>query len=377
MYKIGIDARLYSQTGVGVYLRNLLFFLEKIAESKILFFIYLLPEDYDNVKFKNKCFLKKLVDSRWHSFSEQINFAKTLYKDNLDLVHFTYFSYPVLYKKKFIVTVHDTTPLLFKTGKASTKNPLFYEIKFQAFKFVISQQVSNSQFIITPTKTVKRQLMDIYGKKYDSKIKPIYEGVDYELIKVAKRHPELGSGSEFRFRNKFGMTLENNFFIYIGNFYPHKNVENLLKAFAKVRTDAKLVLIGPDDYFAKRLYRYIDITIRDRVIFYHHPTKEELVFFYKNALALVHPSLSEGFGLPIVEAAYFNLPISASNIEVFREILGKNFISFDPLSVDDITNKINLVLNQGKKVEYGNLLEKFSFERMTKETLNLYQEILA
>ena len=67
--KIGIDARLYSQTGVGIYLRNLLYFLEKIAKKGIFFYIYLLPEDYDKVKFKSKYFLKKLTSSRLHSFS--------------------------------------------------------------------------------------------------------------------------------------------------------------------------------------------------------------------------------------------------------------------------------------------------------------------
>src|SRR3989338_6978695 len=129
MHKIGIDARLYSQTGVGIYLRNLLYYLEKIVKSNSLFYIYLLPEDHDKVQFKSKYFIKKLVHSRWHTISEQIEFAKILHKDDLDLVHFTYFSYPVAYKKKFISTIHDATPFYFKTGKASTKSKFLYEIK--------------------------------------------------------------------------------------------------------------------------------------------------------------------------------------------------------------------------------------------------------
>ncbi|OGK25080.1 hypothetical protein A3C25_03430 [Candidatus Roizmanbacteria bacterium RIFCSPHIGHO2_02_FULL_38_11] len=166
-------------------------------------------------------------------------------------------------------------------------------------------------------------------------------------------------------------------FIYVGNFYPHKNVENLIKAFAKVSRNAQLILIGPDDYFSKRLTQLINqLSQGKRIVFYHNPSKTELIYFYKNASALIHPSLSEGFGLPIIEAAYFNLPIIASDIEVFRELLGRNYISFNSLSIDDITKKINQFLSQRKKVDYANLLKKFSFEKMARQVYNLYQQML-
>lgn len=374
MSKIGIDARLYSQTGVGVYLRNLLYFLEKIAKRGIFFYIYLLPEDYAKVKFTSKYFIKKPTYSSWHTFSEQFDFVKILYSDSLDLVHFTYFSYPVFYKKRFISTIHDTTPLSFKTGRASTKNPILYYIKHLAFRFVLRQQVVNSAKIITPTNTVKRQLVSIYGKKYESKIYPICEGVDYELMNIS--HSRESGNLLNRSPIKSGMTIKNPFFLYVGNFYPHKNVERLIKAFAKVKTKAKLILVGPDDYFAAKLYRCIDTTIQERVVFYHNASKEDLVFFYENALALINPSLSEGFGLPLVEAMYFNLPIIASNIDVFQEILEKSYISFDPLSIGDITKKIEFFLKRRPSINYAKILEKFSFEEMSKKTFQLYKEVL-
>ncbi|MBI4225690.1 glycosyltransferase family 4 protein [Candidatus Roizmanbacteria bacterium] len=381
MNKIGIDARLYSQTGVGVYLRNLLYFLEKIVKNQLLFYIYLMPEDYDRVQFRSSYFVKKKIDYKWHTPGEQIGFAKQLYSDGLDLVHFTYFGYPVVYKKKFMATIHDATPLFFKTGKASTKPAFLYELKFRAFQFVISQQVRNAAKIITPSNTVKRQLIKIYGDSVENKIKTIYEGVNYELIETDKRHSEdtdFGGGLQNRFWRparhvKQGVA----FFIYVGNFYPHKNVERLIRAFAKVKTDVKLVLIGPDDFFAKRLYRYIDITIRGRVIFYHNPLKEDLLFFYKNALALIHPSLSEGFGLPLVEAAYFGLPIIASDIAVFQEILEGKYIAFNPQDADDIAEKIKDFLKKKSTFDYTKILNKFSFERMAKHTYIFYQQLLA
>lgn len=384
MYKVGIDARLFSQTGVGVYLRNLLYYLEKIDDRKLIFYVYLLPQDIDKVSFKSKNFLKRPVNSRWHTLSEQLGFAKILYKDNLDLVHFTYFSYPVLYKKKFITTIHDTTPMFFKTGKASTKSLFSYELKYQVFKYIISQQFKNAIKVITPTETVKNQLLGLYGKADENKIVPIYEGVDYELLNIANRHSGLpgivvrnyDSGVASAPQND--IQIQKPFFIYIGNFYPHKNVERLIEAYAKVKSDTRLILIGPDDFFSHRLLQYINkLKQEKKIYFYHNPDKEELVYFYKNALALIHPSLSEGFGLPIIEAVYFQLPIIASDIAVFKELLNNKYISFNPTSPQDMARKLSDFIKSKTKANRTNLPAKFSFEKMTKQTFNLYVEAVS
>jgi len=378
MYKIGIDARLYSQTGVGVYLQNLLYFLEKMTTYDAQFFIYLVADNYEKIRFKNKNFIKVLADYKWHTVAEQIRFAKSLYRDNLDLVHFTYFSYPVFYKKKFIATIHDITPLSFKTGKASTKSALLYEFKFRAFQFVISQQVKNSKFIITPTKSVKEQLVKIYGESVKNKIKPIYEGIDYELMKLEVGSVKLEKNIKISSYFKHLTSNFKPFIIYVGNFYPHKNLDRLIQAFSKVENEVKLILIGPDDYFSNHLHHLIiKLKQQKRIFFYHNPSKKDLLFFYKNALALVHPSLSEGFGLPILEATYFNLPIIASDIDVFNEILNEKFVKFKADNIDDIKEKIKYFLKSKPRFDYGEMGKKFSFEKMTQQTYHLYHKSLS
>ena len=363
MKKIGIDARLYSQTGVGTYLKNLLYYLEKKELKDEFFYIYLMAEDYNRISFKNKNIIKRRINYRWHSIGEQLGFAVNLYLDNLDLMHFTYFSYPILYFKKFLATVHDTTPLLFKTGKASTKNKLIYNIKHLFFRLIIWCQIIRALRIITPTNTVKKQLINLYGKTISEKIIPIYEGVSYQ-IKKTKENKSLSK--------KF-----DSFFIYVGNFYPHKNVEKLIAAFAKVKTSSKLLLIGPNDYFSARILHYINIMKwADKINLVSNSSLSDLDFFYKNAKALIHPSLSEGFGLPLIEAMYFNCPIIGSNIEVFKELLGDNYLSFDPKSSQDITNKINKFIQNKPKFDYKNIVKKYSFEKMTNKTIKIYQEAL-
>jgi len=363
MKKIGIDARLYSQTGIGTYLKNLIYFLEKKDLKDELFYIYLMPDDYKKISFKNKNIIKRMAGYRWHSLGEQIGFALKLYSDNLDLMHFTYFSYPVLYLKKFIATVHDVTPLLFKTGKASTKNQFIYNVKHLFFRTILRCQIKGSIKIITPTDTVKKQLEEIYGKELSKKIHFIYEGINYQIKESAENK---------KLAEKFG-----NFFIYVGNFYPHKNVERLIYAFSTIKTSSKLLLLGPSDFFKNRLFQLINRLKQERkILFINSLSSEDLVYFYKNALALVHPSLSEGFGLPLIEAAYFNCPIIASDINVFKELLGNNYLSFNPNDVNDITSKIKIFIEKKPSFDYGNIIKKYSFEKMTNEIVKIYKNIL-
>lgn len=364
MIKIGIDARLYSQTGVGTYLRNFIHELSVNPPNDTVFYLYVLPSDEEKLlKLPPNLIIRK-APYLWHSFGEQFAFLKILNDDNLDLMHFTYFGYPVLYRRKFIATVHDLTPLLFKTGKASTKNPLIYAIKHFFFKHILRSQIENAVSIITPTETVKNQIVQVYGSYLKDKIVPLYEGIGYELAQT-KENDSL----ESRFVKLF--------FIYVGNFYPHKNIKRLVEAFAGIKTESQLILIGPRDYFAASILQYIKQNrMEDRIAIIDNATTPDLVFFYKHAQALIHPSLSEGFGLPIIEAAYFNLPIIASHIPVFQELLAGQYVSFNPYDTNDIRNKIIDFLKVPFKPEYGTMLEKYSFKTMAQQTLSLYQEAL-
>ncbi|HEX7542752.1 MAG TPA: glycosyltransferase family 1 protein, partial [Patescibacteria group bacterium] len=245
-----------------------------------------------------------------------------------------------------------------------TKNILIYNFKHLFFRIIFRFQIERAVKIITPTYTVKKQLKDIYGEKISKKIHPVYEGVNYQILE-SKENKELG--------RKFA-----NFFIYVGNFYPHKNIEKLIKSFAKVNTSIKLILLGPNDFFKNRLTQLINrLNQEKKILFFNNISNEDLVFFYKNSLALIHPSLSEGFGLPLIEAAYFNCPIIASDIKVFKELLGNNYLSFNPNDIDDIAEKIKTFINKKpNKFDYKNIIKKYSFERMTDETMKIYQEVL-
>jgi glycosyltransferase involved in cell wall biosynthesis len=229
---------------------------------------------------------------------------------------------------------------------------------------VLKAQIKNALKIITPTKTVKKQLTTLYGQTYGEKIIPIYEGVDRSLQK-AEANISLSK------------IFKQQYFLYVGNFYPHKNVEILIRAFRKIINKHKLILVGPNDYFAKRLFQLIHESHQDnRILFYHNATFEDLKFLYSHAEALIHPSLSEGFGLPLLEASYCNCPVIGSNIEVFKELLSEEYLSFDPRSEEDLINKIQQFLTKKMAFDYKHILSKYSFAEMTKKTLDVYASCL-
>lgn len=363
MKKLGIDARLYFQTGVGTYLRNLLHFLQKESFTGTEITVIALDTERNIIEKELTSFRVVSVPYKWHSIQEQIGYLQFLNQEHFDLTHFTYFSYPYLYNGKFISTIHDLTPLLFKTGKASTRSLLAYELKYRGFKLLLSNQVSKSVSIITPTKTIKNQIVEIYGDKYSQKIKPIYEGIDESLL---SSKPDSSVLKKYKLKD---------YFLYVGNFYPHKNVETLINAFKKVPGDQMLVLVGPDDFFANRVQELITNShLQKNVLILHGMNKEQLKALYQNAKALVHPSLSEGFGLPVIEAVFFDVPVIGSDIPVFKELLGNNYTSFNPRDEQSITDTIASF--KPSKCSYNEIKEKFSFEKMAKQHASLYRKAL-
>lgn len=355
MKHIGIDARLLFQTGVGTYLQNLLHYIPQYAPQGMTFTFFCFPSDASFIQKEVPHCRIHTTTALWHSWSEQTDFLNCINKVDLDLMHFTYFGHPILYSGKYISTIHDVTPLLYKTGRASTKNYLHYLLKYCAFSFVLRNQIKHSKALITPSNTVKEQLVLLFGDSIKNKITSIYEGVSYRI---------LSSTAEVKEEQK-------PYLLYVGNFYPHKNVRFLIKAFAKSNSHYSLVLAGPDDYFLTRILSSLSEEEKKCIIIKDKPSFDELVSLYRNAKGLIHPSISEGFGLPIVEAMYFGIPIIASHIPVFQELLGISYYSFDPFEESSIVQAIHK-FEDDKEKKRNILRNEFSFATMAQKTMDLY-----
>ena len=373
--RIGIDARLWNQTGVGRYTRNLVINLLEV-DKKNEYILFVRKEDRNliqNSKLKTQNSKWKIVetDIKWHSLQEQLKFPSILKKEKLDLVHFPYFSVPVFYNRPFVVTIHDLIVHHFPTGKASTLILPLYKAKLIAYKFVIKKAAQKAKKIITVSNATKEEIID-HLKVSEDKIEVIYEAADDNLKPKTEN-------TKYKIPNT-------KYFLYVGNAYPHKNLERLIQAFNALQDlspkiqDLRLILVGKKDYFYQRLEKE---NKSDRIIFYGKATDDELSSFYSNAIALVAPSLMEGFGLPVLEAMSLKCLVIASDIPAFREIAQDEILYFNPTDVNNISEKLKDVVeneNKYKKEILDKAFEKtkkFYWERSAKETLRVYEETLS
>lgn len=375
--RIGIDARFYGpkQKGLGRYVQKLIENLEK-NDLNNEYVIFLRKENWDKYQSINPNFKKILADYQWYTFTEQIFMPFKIMREKVDLMHFPHFNVPIFCPVPFVITIHDLILKRFQTRRASTLGFIKYWIKNMVYQLVILFAVKRASKIIAVSNFTKKDILKYFRVK-SKKIKVIYEGVSENLD---KQRPCLENLRPLQ-RPYFQGTASNacpriKYLLYVGNAYPHKNLERLILAFNKIlkeEKDLKLILVGELDYFYKRLQKISS----SNVIFTDFVSDEELSNLYQNARLYIFPSLCEGFGLPPLEAMAYNLPVVSSNSSCLPEILGDAAVYFNAENIDDMVDKIKLVLNneelQKELISKGReQIGKYSWEKMSKEILDVY-----
>ncbi len=370
MSTIGIDARFYGSAskGLGRYTQKLVEHLEKI-DSENEYFVFLRRENFDEYVPGNKNFKKVLADYPWYSFSEQLLFPKLLACYKLDLMHFPHFNVPILYFRKFVITIHDLILLHFPTKRASTLAPLWYQFKFLAYKLVIYCAVMRSQKIIAVSQFTKNDILTQYPSA-KNKLVVTYEACEKTLLKNLQAPEQI--------LEKYGIIKP--YLLYVGNAYPHKNLEELIAAFLIVSekiADLKLVLVGKEDYFYGRIKAQVKKEKIASVIFPGFARDEDLSAIYKQALLYVFPSRYEGFGLPPLEAMDAGVPVVCSDSTCLPEILGDSAFFFKAKEQSAMAEAILKVAEDEKLrkelIAKGHAqVKKYSWEKMAKETLGIY-----
>jgi glycosyltransferase involved in cell wall biosynthesis len=170
--------------------------------------------------------------------------------------------------------------------------------------------------------------------------------------------------------------------MYVGTPFPHKNLENLIKAFAVLRAnqpELELVLVGKKEFYYTQLENQYGKAPGLR--FTGFVSDEELRWYYENARAYIFPSFSEGFGLPGLEAMVHGCPVVSSNATCLPEVYGDAAHYFNPEDVDDMAHKIDEVLTNKKlrdtliKKGYAQV-KKYSWQKMAEQTLAVYKKAL-
>ncbi len=370
--RIVIDARLWSESGIGRYIRNLVWQLQEIDKENDYLILHL-KKEFEGINYQGN-FKGVLADYRWYGFAEQFSLPKLIKSLNPDLVHFPHFNVPIFFKGKYVVTIHDLIHQHFQMKRATTRDPLTYKIKKMGYKRVFSSAICNAQKIMTPSDFVKKQLLKEWcANSHRVTVTP--EGVEegfIELINECKDQDFKGFAEKFRIKKPY--------LFYVGNAHPHKNIPGIIQAFSVVKNlypDLSLVLSGPSHHFWEQIKKG---SKTDGVIFTGFVSEKELAVLYKNAAAFVMPSLEEGFGIPLLEAMAAGCPVVTSNAASLPEVGGNACLYFDPKKEGDTVEKIIQVIgNESLRKELikkgHNRIKDFSWEKMAKQTLEVYKNV--
>lgn len=364
MAKIVIDARELGATGTGTYLRHLLEELQAIDQDNS-YNVLLKPKDMDSWQPSNRRFKKVSCRYKEFSFGEQLGLWKQLRELKADLVHFAMVQQPILYQGKVVTTMHDLTTARFRNP---AKNWLVFTIKQQVYKFVNYWAAHKSNLIITDTEYVKDDVAK-FARINSRKI---------DVINLAAE--EITATPE-----PFEQLEDKPFIMYVGRPQPHKNLDRLIDAFAilrQVNPNLRLVLAGKKDVLYRRLERQANHQGIKNVIFTGFVSEGQLRWLYENTAAYVFPSLSEGFGLPGLEAMMAGAPVVSSDATCLPEIYKDAAVYFDPLDVEDMASNIAKVIAdehlrkhlvaRGKSVAGG-----YSWRSMAEQTLEAYKKVIA
>lgn len=369
---IGIDARMYgyAQTGIGNYIRHLLEYIFK-QDTRNNYIVFLMPAEYDSFVLPNKRIRKVRVSAKWYSWKEQLLFPFQLYKENLDLMHFTHFNSPILYFKKSIITIHDITPFFFPGHKMKSL------IRKIGFRVVFLSSVKKATKIIAVSKNTKNDIIE-YFKIKKNKIEVIYEGVD-EQFKIISDSNKIE-----KFKKKYNIIKP--FIFYTGVWRNHKNLVGLIKAFGilkkKYQLDYQLILGGKEDpYYPEVRKTWEKLQLGKDIKRPGFIDQKDIPLFYNNAKVFIIPSFYEGFGLIGLEAMACGTPVISSNTTSLPEVFNKAAIYFNPNNSEEMAEKIKLVLNDKKlynklKEKGFQQIQKYSWQKMGIETMTLYRNIL-
>lgn len=368
--RIAIDARAFWWTGIGRYIRNIVREFKKYSHGHE--FTLLVPEgrEAEVAHEMGDGFTYIGVEPSYYSLKEQTRFLYQLNKLDVDLVHFTHFNVPLLYRKPYVVTIHDITRLIFPGQK---RQSLVQQIGYEV---IFAHAIRRARAVIAVSGTTLHDMQRL-PIAIPASTSVIYEGVDPEfLVPVV---PSM--------RQKLQLLLGSDkpYLLYVGVWMSHKNLLRLLQAFQTVRMqypDMQLVITGKPVPGYSNVIQYVrEHHLEHSVLFPGFVLGSLLPALYAQASAFVFPSLYEGFGLPALEAAACGTPVVTSNVSSIPELLGDAACYVNPESVQDIARGIIRVLADPSYA--GNLVAKgliqsriYNWEDTAKAHMSVYENTL-
>lgn len=303
---IDVETTQVEKVGHGIYVWNLVEHMKRLTKHTLIF---LAPSR----RGQSRLGLKTPQRFLW----DQIVFPLRGLLAKADLVHQPAFSVPILFPGKKIVTVHDLIPIYF--GKDISLTSRLFLGKWVPFTFRFADH------LIAVSEATKNDLIHTL-KIAEEKITVIPEAAadGFQPVTDQRKLREV--------QKKHGLTSP--YLLHIGTINPRKNLEFLVRVFAKLSQDfpdLSLVITGKKGWYYEGLFRLVDeLKLDKKVIFTGYLEEEDKPALLSGASVYCFPSVYEGFGLPALEAMACGTPVVASNTSSIPEVTGKAAILVSP-----------------------------------------------
>ncbi len=365
--RIGIDARMLNNTGIGRYLRNLLIQLAAI-DTNNEYIIFVNPENLRIIDHTNVMFVPFTSYLPVYSLREQYMLPIQIRKWNIDLMHYPNFNVPLFPYCPYVVTIHDLIYYLYPE-ECPSKMAHYYA------KYMLRYAAKHARIVMTVSNHSKNDLMR-YFHLHEDRIRVILNAPDTKIYPASRsRHTHISN----HLQKKYG--ISDPYVLYVGKHHRYKNIITLLHAFIRhqaIFEQFQLVIAGKRDSRQQALYDMAAaMDPGTRIIFTDFVSDDDIFKLYQQASLFVFPSLYEGFGLPPLEAMACGVPVITSCAASLPEIVGDAAIVVDPSDVTAMADAMQHVLTDTHL--WHTLREKglqhaqtFSWERAARQLLEVY-----
>ncbi|MEL6495990.1 MAG: glycosyltransferase family 1 protein [Cyanobacteria bacterium J06623_7] len=342
-------------TGIATYAQNVISSLDSLQPTLLTaqnfpgFAHHAIPSDLTPAQ-GSKGHIKRLL---WTQFQ----LPKIYRQLKANLIYSPLPEAPLYTQARSVVMCHDLIPLRFPRLTSPLTN---------YFRYVVPQVLRQAEHIICNSQATASDLVDRYG------------------ISAAKVTPILLGYDRTNFYPRPVNDTEHPYFLYLGRCDPYKNLSRLIAAFAALpNRDYHLAIAGsPDPRFTPQLQQQVrELDLTERVRWLNYLSYEELPVIISNAVALIFPTLWEGFGLPALEAMACGTPVITSNLASLPEVTGDAAMLINPYSTEEITFAMvaiaedNTVRSQLSQLGLAQA-KRFSWEKTGRETREVLKRFL-
>ena len=339
------------------------------SDTRNEYFVFVAPgEDHCLHDSQNVHIIE--IGSSFYPLWEQFSLPRAVDQLNLDMLHCTSNTAPILCKVPLILTLHD---IIFLEPRDKSNKSLYQNMGWQYRRFVVPKILKKCKRIITVSEF---ELNNIITKLDipEEKMVMIYNGYNEWFRPV--------EDTELVYQQYIE---EPGYFFFLGNTDPKKNTERTLIAYSKYleKSDVKRKLLMADldrGYLKEIIDRNNIGNIRDHIVMPGYINNADLPYIYNNAFAFLYTSLRESFGIPLLEAMACGTPVITSNTSSMPEIGGSEVIMVNPQNAHEITEKMLLLekdktLYQKQKEIGIRRAQQFSWKYTAEQLLTVYEDV--